>query len=390
MDPLNLSQPSQPFSTFLNPLNYSQLLSTTLRAPPGTLFLLFALYCPSGYSCREINLTLRAGSSDRARAKINEILEKGTVIKSTGSWYQVRLEDGQVVNSRIVGKFRLDGKRITNPVAVGDKVEVEIDEKDETATIKTILPRRNYVVRQSPRRKHDLHLLASNVDQAMVIVTIVEPNLKQGFIDRFLLMTEPYEIPAIIVFNKADLYGEDELAVFEYLRDIYQNIGYTVLLVSATTQQGIAELRELLRDKVTLIAGQSGVGKSTLAVALQPHLELRTGELSDYSGKGQHTTTFAEMHPLDFGGAIIDTPGIKTLSFNHLEPMDVAHNFREFFEHSEDCKFGGNCLHRNEPGCAVKAAIEEGTISDLRYMNYLALLEEVEDQNYWERLSEEY
>lgn len=295
-----------------------------------------------------------------------------------------------MANSRIVGKFRLDGMRITNPVAVGDEVEVEIDEKEETGTIRNILPRRNYVVRQSPRRKHDLHLLASNVDQAMVIVTIIEPNLKQGFIDRFLLMTEPYEIPTVIVFNKADLYGAEELSVFEYLEAIYQNIGYTVLLVSATQGRGLAELQELLRDKATLIAGQSGVGKSTLVNAIQPQLELRTAELSDYSGKGQHTTTFAEMHPLDFGGAIIDTPGIKTLSFNHLEPMDVAHNFREFFERSEGCRFGGKCLHRNEPGCAVKKAIEAGEVSELRYMNYLALLEEIEDQNYWERLSEEY
>ncbi len=293
-----------------------------------------------------------------------------------------------MVDSRIIGKFRLDGKRLTNPVAVGDEVEVEVDEKDETATIKSILPRRNYVVRQSPRRKHDLHLLASNVDQAMVIVTIVHPNLKQGFIDRFLLMTEPYEIPTVVVFNKSDLYGEEEMAIYEYLREIYENIGYRVLLTSAVEGQGLEELREVLGGKVTLIAGQSGVGKSTLVNAIQPQLELRTQELSDYSGKGMHTTTFAEMHPLEFGGSIIDTPGIKTLSFNHLEPMDVAHNFREFFEYSENCRFGGNCLHRNEPGCAVKEAVEEGELSELRYANYLMLLEEIEEQNYWERHSE--
>ncbi len=300
----------------------------------------------------------------------------------------MRLDSGAVVDSRIIGKFRLDGKRLTNPVAVGDEVEVEIDDKDETATIRNILPRRNYVVRQSPRRKHDLHLLASNVGQAMVIVTIVQPNLKQGFIDRFLLMTEPYEIPAVVVFNKADLYGEEEMAIYEYLREIYEAIGYQVLLTSATEGTGMEAFRDALQDKVTLIAGQSGVGKSTLVNAIQPQLELRTQELSDYSGKGVHTTTFAEMHQLDFGGAIIDTPGIKTLSFNHLEPMDVAHNFREFFEHSENCRFGGKCLHRDEPGCAVKAAIESGMISELRYANYLALLDEIEEQNYWERHSE--
>ena len=315
-------------------------------------------------------------------------MEKGTVIKSTGSWYQVLLDSGEVVDSRIIGKFRLDGKRLTNPVAVGDEVEVDVDEKDETATIRSILPRRNYVVRQSPRRKHDLHLLASNVDQAIVIVTIVQPNLKQGFIDRFLLMTEPYEIPTVIIFNKADLYEEEELAIYEYLKEIYEQIGYKVLLTSAIDGQGLEELRHTLKDKVSLIAGQSGVGKSTLVNAIQPQLELRTQELSDYSGKGQHTTTFAEMHRLEFGGAIIDTPGIKTLSFNHLEPMDVAHNFREFFQHSEDCRFGGNCLHRNEPGCAVKDAVESGELSELRYANYLMLLEEIEEQNYWERHSE--
>ncbi len=300
------------------------------------------------------------------------------------------LKSGEVVSSRIIGKFRLHGRRITNPVAVGDEVELEIDPQEQIGTIKTILPRRNYVVRQSPRRKHDLHLLASNISQALVIVTIVEPNLKQGFIDRFLLMTEPYEIPTVIAFNKADLYGEEEMAIFAFLRDIYVEIGYTVLLVSATAGQGLEELRELLRDQTTLIAGQSGVGKSTLVNAIQPQLELRTGEISDYSGKGQHTTTFAEMHALDFGGSIIDTPGIKTLSFNHLEPMDVAHNFREFFKYSEQCKFGGNCLHRNEPGCAVKQAVEAEEISDLRYMNYLALLEEIETQNYWERHSSDF
>ena len=315
-------------------------------------------------------------------------MQKGTVIKSTGSWYQVRLEDGKVINSRILGKFRLDGKKLTNPVAVGDEVNLELDSTDETGAIKKILPRRNYVVRQSPRRKHDLHLLASNIDQAVVIMTIVNPMLKQGFIDRFLLMTEPYDIPTIIIFNKADIYSEKDLAVFEYLKDIYEKIGYQVMLTSALEEEGKEDFKALLKDKITLISGQSGVGKSTLVNSVQPNLELKTQELSDYSGKGQHTTTFAEMHQLDFGGAIIDTPGIKTLSFNNLEPMDVAHNFREFFEHSEDCKFGGNCLHRNEPGCAVKEALEEGEISELRYMNYLTILEEVEEQNYWERRKE--
>ncbi|MEZ4935884.1 MAG: ribosome small subunit-dependent GTPase A [Saprospiraceae bacterium] len=309
---------------------------------------------------------------------------KGTVIKSTGSWYTVRLENGETCECRIVGKFRLGKLKLTNPIAVGDEVKI-IKENDGNGLIKEILPRRNYVVRQSPRRKQNLHLLASNVDQAVVIVTIVSPNLKQGFIDRFLLMTEPYNIPTCIVFNKADIYIEEDLEIYGALEYIYGKIGYQVLLVSATESQGIEELKNLLKDKTTLIGGQSGVGKSTLVNAMQPHLDLRTTELSDFSGKGQHTTTFAEMFPLSFGGYIIDTPGIKTLSFSNLEPADVAHNFREFFEISTNCKFGGQCLHRDEPKCAVKTAVEEGEISELRYMNYLSILEEIEDQNYWER-----
>lgn len=312
-------------------------------------------------------------------------MQEGTVIKSTGSWYQVQLDNQEQVQCRIIGKFRLNGLKLTNPVAVGDKVLIEMDMEEGMGTIKEILPRTNYVVRQSPRQKHNLHLLASNVDQAVVIITIVQPKLKQGFIDRFLLMTEPYDIPTSIVFNKADLYDEGDIGVFEYLKEIYEAIGYPVFLVSSLTGAGVEAFKNSLKDKVTLVAGQSGVGKSTLVNNFQPQLGLRTQELSDYSGKGQHTTTFAEMHPLDFGGFIIDTPGIKTLSFNHLEPMDVAHNFREIFEHSEDCKFGSKCLHRSEPKCAVKDALESGTISELRYLNYITLLEEMEDQNYWER-----
>lgn len=312
-------------------------------------------------------------------------MKKGIVIKSTGSWYQVKLEDGERIDCRIIGKFRLNGMKITNPVAVGDKVDVELEKDEKTGIIKKIMPRENFVVRQSPRQKHHLHLLASNVDQAVVLNTIVQPNLKQGFIDRFLLMTEPYNIPTCIVFNKADLYEEHDLEVYEYLKSVYEQIGYSVLLVSAVSGEGLNEFQAILKDKISLIAGQSGVGKSTLVNNIQPLLTLRTQTLSDYSGKGQHTTTFAEMFELDFGGSIIDTPGIKLLAFNNLKPMDVAHNFREFFEYSKDCKFGGNCLHRNEPKCAVKDAVEAEILSDLRYINYLTILEEVEEQNYWER-----
>lgn len=312
-------------------------------------------------------------------------MKEGIVIKSTGSWYLVQMDPDTILECRIIGKFRLDGLKLTNPVAVGDRVLVEPDAELGSGVIRQIQPRQNYVVRQSPRRKHDLHLLASNIDQAVVVVTIVHPNLKQGFIDRFLLMTEPYDIPVTVVFNKCDLYEAHDMEMFEYIKSIYVSIGYQVLLASATHADGLDDLRMLLKDKTTLVSGQSGVGKSTLINAIQPQLDLRTGEISDYSGKGQHTTTFAQMYNLDFGGAIIDTPGIKTLAFNHLEPMDVAHNFREFFALSDDCRFGGKCLHRNEPGCAVKAAIAEGEVSELRYANYLTIIEEIEDINYWER-----
>ncbi len=311
-------------------------------------------------------------------------MRKGTVIKSTGSWYNVRMENGEVLECRITGKFRLGKLKLTNPIAVGDEVNVVTDDEGK-GMIKKILPRKNYVVRQSPRQKQNLHLLASNVDQAVVIVTVVSPNLKQGFIDRFLLMTEPYNIPTFIVFNKSDVYSEEDLEIFGALKYIYEEIGYQVLLVSAIEKEGIGAFKDILKDKITLIGGQSGVGKSTLVNAAQPHLELRTTEISDHTGKGQHTTTFAEMFPLSFGGHIIDTPGIKTLSFSNLEPADVAHNFREFFATSPGCRFGGQCLHRTEPLCAVKEAVEEGRISELRYQNYLAILEEIEDQNYWER-----
>ncbi|WP_421794720.1 ribosome small subunit-dependent GTPase A [Haliscomenobacter sp.] len=310
---------------------------------------------------------------------------QGTVIKSTGSWYNVRMEDGQVLECRTVGKMRLNDLPLTNPIAVGDEVVFEMENETGNGLIKGIMPRRNYVVRQSPRRKHDLHLLASNIDQALLVTTITQPKLKQGFIDRFLLMVEPYEIPTIIVFNKADLYNDEDLEVYAYLEDLYQGLGYTVILASAMTGDGVAELKAQLKDKVTMLSGQSGVGKSSLLNQIQANLELRVGEISDWSGKGQHTTTFAEMHPLDMGGQIIDTPGIKTLSFIHLEPNQVAHNFREIFALSPQCRFGGACLHRNEPKCAVKAAVEREEISSLRYENYLYILQEIEDLNHWER-----
>lgn len=310
---------------------------------------------------------------------------QGIVIKSTGSWYLVKAENGEIYRSRILGKFRLNGKKLTNPVAVGDKVRLKLETGDEkTALILEIQPRENAVIRQSPRKQHYLHLLAANIDQAIVLNTIVQPNLKQSFIDRFLLMTEPYDIPVVIVFNKCDLWEEEDWATFAYLEDIYSQIGYTTLPLSATEKKGFKNLSQTLKGKTTLIGGHSGVGKSTLINTLQPDLELATFEISDYSGKGQHTTTFAEMHELDLGGSIIDTPGIKSLSFIHLDPENIAANFKEIFKHSKHCRFS-NCTHINEPNCAVKQAVEEGVISDLRYSNYVTIWEEIGNQNHWER-----
>lgn len=314
----------------------------------------------------------------------------GTVVKSTGSWYLVRLDDdGSILPCRIKGKFRMDELRLTNPIAVGDRVIVAVEQADKTTnepsgTILNILPRANYVVRSSPRKRFHNHLLAANIDQAFVLATIVHPNLKQGFIDRFLLMTEPYNIKTYIIFSKSDLYNPEDLDLFYDLKNIYHKIGYEVLLVSAVTGEGQDHLKTLLKDKITLVGGHSGVGKSTLINAIQPHLTLDTNELSDYSGKGQHTTTFAEMHPLDFGGHIIDSPGIKSLAFINMNEEEVAHNFREFFALSGECRFG-DCKHLNEPHCAVKRAVELGELSELRYQNYVQILSEVNDQNFWEQ-----
>lgn len=311
---------------------------------------------------------------------------EGRVFKSTGSWYEVRTSELRLYQCRIAGKIRLKGLPLTNPVGVGDRVLFEPEAGSDTnGLIRDILPRTNYVVRQSPRQKHHLHLIAANIDQAMLTVTVSQPMLKPGFIDRYLLMTEPMNIPAIIVFNKTDLYTAADRVELAFFREVYAAIGYKTLGVSALTGDGIGTLRELLAGKTTLAGGQSGVGKSSLINALYPGMDLRSGEISGYTGKGMHTTTFAEMFPVADDTFIIDTPGIKSLSYNDLEPMDVAHNFREFFALSAQCRFGARCSHTAEPGCAVLTALEEGAVSEYRYQNYLSILTEIKSQNHWER-----
>jgi ribosome biogenesis GTPase / thiamine phosphate phosphatase len=327
-------------------------------------------------------------NAKHSKQKSAEPTVSGTVIKSTGSWYHVRLDEGGAVwPCRIIGKFRLDSVPITNPVAVGDRVEVSSELIDglQQGMIRQIGARRNFVARQSPRRKHDLHLLAANVDQVVLISTVIEPTVKLGFLDRFLVMTERFELPVTLVFNKGDRWDAEAQETFYKLRHTYQAIGYKVLATSVVEKKGLEALRDTFKGKITLVSGQSGVGKSSLINAVQPGLGLRTGEISDHSGKGQHTTTFAEMFELDFGGRIIDTPGIKLLAFNDKDKQNIAHSFREFFNLSSGCRFGGMCLHRNEPGCAVQSALDAGEISPDRYMNYRSILEELEDQNYWER-----
>jgi ribosome biogenesis GTPase len=309
---------------------------------------------------------------------------QGTIIKSTGSWYLVRTAEGLVWNCRIKGKFKLKDYKLTNPVAVGDIVKFDTEKEEGHGIITDIQPRNNFVLRRSTRQKHFMHLIACNVDQAFVIVTIKRPNIKPGFIDRFLLTTESYNIPTYIIFNKCDIYDAEDLELYEALKVIYKNAGYQTMLVSAENGQGLDELKALLKDKTTLISGHSGVGKSSLVNAIQPQFELRTGDISGITDKGMHTTTFAEMFELDFGGRIIDTPGIKELGFLNMEPKDVSHNFPEIFAFSPKCKYS-NCLHINEPHCAVKAAIEKGEIHSLRYQSYLSIMEEVMDQKHWER-----
>ena len=307
-------------------------------------------------------------------------LKKGLVIRSTGSWYDVRLEDGEIVQCRIQGNFRISGIRSTNPIAVGDWVDFELEE-DETGVIRNIHDRENYIVRKSVNLSKRSHIIASNVDQAILVVTISSPRTSTGFIDRFLISAEAYRIPIKIVFNKIDLLDEEEKKQLKYLNWLYSSIGYECLEVSATDKIGTDVVKALMKDKVTMVSGHSGVGKSTLINAVDPELDLKTGDVSEAHYKGKHTTTFAEMFELSFGGFIVDTPGVKGFGVIDIEKRELAHFFFEMRALMGNCKFN-NCLHINEPGCAVMAALEEGEIPAERYANYLSIYEDEEEETY--------
>jgi ribosome biogenesis GTPase len=297
------------------------------------------------------------------------------VYKSTGSWYTIKDTDGQWHQARIKGVFKIDDITSTNPVAVGDEVEIEIeDPAAHTAIITGILPRRNYINRQSPRVKHQHHIVASNLDQSMLIATMKEPRTSQGFLDRFLVASEMYHVTPVIVFNKADLFKKKEAELFQKMKEMYEAAGYIVLLTSTKDQSGIDQFMAAISNKVTLLSGHSGVGKSSLLNVILPEANLKTKDVSDWSGKGQHTTTFAEMYDLPAGGRIIDTPGMREFGLVDISKQELSHYFPEMRLRLNDCQFN-NCLHLNEPGCAVKEAVREGEISEDRYVSYVNILE---------------
>lgn len=303
---------------------------------------------------------------------------KGKVIKSTGSWYQVlEAETGQIFEARIRGKFKLLKNRLTNPLAVGDFVEFQL-ENDDVAWITKIEPRKNYLIRKSVNLSKESHIIASNIDVACFVFTLQSPETSLGFLDRFLACCEAYNIPPIILFNKTDLLNEDGRQLTADIAEIYKKIGYKTLEISSYSGLNLKELEEKLKDKVSVFFGHSGSGKSTLVNALQPGLNLKTSEISDVHLKGKHTTTFAQMHFWDFGGAVIDTPGVREFAMIDVEKEEIQHYFPEIFKEKAHCKYH-NCMHINEPKCAVLSALETGEIEVSRYQTYLKLVEETEE-----------
>ena len=307
----------------------------------------------------------------------------GLVIKNTGSWYIVRTGDGRDVECKVKGNFRLKGIRSTNPVAVGDRVQIA-ENREGTAFITEIEDRKNYIIRRASNLSKQSHILAANLDQCMLIVTVNYPETSTTFIDRFLATAEAYRVPVLLLFNKTDLYDEDDRRYLEGLVHLYTTIGYPCLKVSAIQGQGMEEVKAKLRGRITLFSGNSGVRKSTLINALLPGTDARTGEISAVHNKGMHTTTFSEMYPVDNeGGYIIDTPGIKGFGTFDMETEEIGHYFPEIFKASAECRYS-NCTHRHEPGCAVLQAVEEHRISQSRYASYLSMLDDKEESKYRE------
>ncbi|OYP56390.1 ribosome small subunit-dependent GTPase A [Segatella bryantii] len=307
---------------------------------------------------------------------------KGLVIKNTGSWYTVKADNGKIIESKIKGNFRLKGIRSTNPVAVGDRVEL-ITNQEGTAFISAIEDRKNYIIRKASNLSKQSHILAANLDQAFLIVTISHPQTSTTFIDRFLAGAEAYRIPVVLVFNKHDVLDEDEVRYEGMMVNLYETIGYQCKVICAKTGEGVDELRKMLQGKITLFSGNSGVGKSTLINQLLPDAHLRTSEISEAHDAGMHTTTFSEMLEFPGGGYVIDTPGIKGFGTFDIEKEELTSYFKEIFEFSKDCKFS-NCTHTHEPGCAVIRAVEDHYISASRYQSYLSMLEDKDENKYRE------
>ena len=307
---------------------------------------------------------------------------QGLVIKNTGSWYTVKTVEGSVVECKIKGNFRLKGIRSTNPVAVGDHVEIELHSQN-TAFITAIGDRKNYIIRKSQNLSKQSHIIAANVDQAFLVVTVERPQTSTTFIDRFLATAEAYSVPVVLVFNKTDLLDDSLMRYQRMMTDLYETVGYKCVAVSAETGEGMDELMEMLRDRITLLSGHSGVGKSTIINRLLPGVNLRTAEISDAHNTGMHTTTFSEMLPLPGGGYIIDTPGIKGFGTFDMEPEELTSYFKEIFRFSKDCRFS-NCTHTHEPGCAVLKAVEDHYIAVSRYQSYLSMLEDKDGNKYRE------
>jgi ribosome small subunit-dependent GTPase A len=306
----------------------------------------------------------------------------GLVIKNTGSWYTVKTDEGAIIESKIKGNFRLKGIRSTNPVAVGDRVELILNQEG-TAFISAIEDRRNYIIRKSSNLSKQSHILAANIDQALLLVTVNRPQTSTTFIDRFLASAEAYRIPVVLLFNKIDLLDASERRYQELLSRLYTTIGYRCLALSAQTGEGIEALRELLMGQISLLSGNSGVGKSTLINRLLPDAHLRTAEISDAHNAGMHTTTFSEMLPLPEGGYVIDTPGIKGFGTFDIEREELGSYFKEIFRLSKDCRFN-NCTHTHEPGCAVLQALKNHFVAESRYQSYLNMLEDKDESKYRE------